>query len=133
MISVAYNLMKAHLDGQVADLKNNPNMALFVDRDGKPMSGAVYEKRFAKIKKAFLEHLEKNDSPHFYHLKNTNWNTHIGRGIYTNLMASIVSSPNELAILRGDKSIESSLSYMSVNKIKEEVQNALENMFKGGE
>lgn len=113
--------------------ETNPHYALFVDNDGKPMSGAVYENRFSKVKKHFFKELAKINSPHLAYLKSVSWETHIGRGIYTNLMAPIVSSAHELAVLRGDKSLESALSYMSKLRIKKEVQQGLEDMFGKGE
>ncbi|WP_222123326.1 hypothetical protein [Bacillus thuringiensis] len=44
-------------------------------------------------------------------------------------MAKIVKSPAELAILRGDKSLESALVYMSKEAIREEIQEGLQQMY----
>jgi hypothetical protein len=97
------------------------------------MSGAVYEKRFDKVKKAFLKEMERIKSPHSHYLKRYAWGTHIGRGIYTNLMASLVKSPAELAILRGDRSLTAALEYMSMRQVKDEVQKGLDEMYNSGE
>jgi integrase len=127
------NLYKDAFERSSKSLSTNPHGALFIDNRGKPMSGAVYEKRFVKVKKKFLEHLRQIGSPHLSYLMSANWGTHIGRGVYTNLIASLVSSPNELAVLRGDKSLASALAYMSMEKVKKEVQEGLEHMFAKGE
>lgn len=127
------HLCKEMMDRYQLSMSKNEANAIFLDNNHKPMSGAVYEKRFSKVKKAFLKELEKMNSPHFYYLKRHSWGTHIGRGIYTNLMASIVKSPSELAILRGDKSLTASLEYMSMRQVKNEVQDGLNEMFENGE
>ncbi|XLP24176.1 hypothetical protein ACFMB7_09770 [Bacillus toyonensis] len=103
--------------------------ALFIDDQGNPMSGAVYEDRFLAIKKVFLERV-KNEFPGYYGiLSDKSWSTHIGRGIYTNMIAKLVKSPAELALLRADKSLEAALVYLSKEAIRTEIQEGLQSMF----
>ena len=105
--------------------------ALFINSQGNPMTGAVYENRFKKVKKNFLKLLE--GSQFFSLLSKTSWSTHIGRGIYTNLMAKLVSSPQELAILRDDSSLETSIGYMSSHRLQIEIETGLEKMWENGD
>ncbi|MCY9694545.1 hypothetical protein [Paenibacillus alginolyticus] len=107
----------------------NPAQPLFLDENNDAMSGAVYEKRFKRVKDAFINKLTKMNSPHLHLIKKYNWSTHIGRGIYTNLMARFVKSPMELALLRGDKSLDAALRYMSLMRVINEVHQGLEDMY----
>lgn len=121
-------LYRNHIELLERGKSNNPHNPLFLDEDGNAMSGAVYERRFKKVKKAFLKKLESVNHPEFSVLTKLTWGTHIGRGIYTNLMASVVKSPMELAILRGDKTLTAALSYMSKIRIHNEVNQGLEDL-----
>jgi rRNA maturation endonuclease Nob1 len=49
--------------------------------------------------------------------------------VYTNLMATMVRTPMELALLRGDSSLTSSITYMSKLRVINEVQQGLEDMY----
>jgi len=44
-------------------------------------------------------------------------------------MAAIVKSPSELAILRGDKTLETALIYMSKQAVGKEIQDGLQDMY----
>lgn len=109
--------------------KLNKHNALFIDNNGNPMSGDTYDARFNKVKRKFLMTVKKRMPAYFSLLSSNSWGTHIGRRIYTNLMAKVVKSPAELAILRGDKSLESALVYMSKEAIREEIQEGLQQMY----
>ncbi|AKP77172.1 Site-specific recombinase XerC [Priestia megaterium Q3] len=110
--------------------KVNKYGALFIDRNGNPMSGAVYEKRFANVKKAFLKYVQLNMPEYYSLLINMSWGTHIGRGTYTNLMARIVTSQSELAILRANTTLEAAIVYLSKHNIRKEIQQGLEQMYR---
>jgi len=90
--------------------------ALFVDGHGKPMTGHTYEYYFKRLKRIFIKKLIENEnienSTYGLHLDSKKWSTHIGRGTFSNWIAETTSNPLDVAIARGDKSIESSLSYM---------------------
>lgn len=109
--------------------KSNRHNALFVDNNGNSMSGDTYDARFNKVKRKFLMTVKKKMPAYFSLLSSNTWGTHIDRRIYTNLMAKIVKSPAELAILPGDKSLESALVYMSKEAIREEIQEGLQQMY----
>jgi len=127
--SIAVPLLKSHKKYLDKHQKVNKQDALFIDCYGNPMSGSAYEDRFTKVKEHFLERV-KDQLPGYYHtLTFSPWNTHIGRRIYTNLMAAIVKSPSELAILRGDKTLETALIYMSKQAVGKEIQDGLQDMY----
>lgn len=85
---------------------------LFINNDGKPMSGQVYKNRFEKVKKHFLKELLKRGNYEDYNLlSDTSWSTHIGRGIFTNLLIDMGLSETQVAIMRGDRSTSSSKHY----------------------
>lgn len=91
--------------------------ALFVNRDGNAMSGRSYRQYFDKLKRSFIEYLktygDSEDKLLAHHLSMMSWSTHIGRGTFTNMLAEIAENPYDIAFPRGDKSLLSSLSYMS--------------------
>ncbi|MBU8792303.1 hypothetical protein KM885_16250 [Oceanobacillus caeni] len=90
--------------------------ALFVNQSGKAMTYASYYQHFNKVKKAFISFLKKYGKPQDKLVANSlerlSWNAHIGRGTFTNLLADEVTNPYDLAFLRGDASLLSSLDYM---------------------
>lgn len=90
--------------------------ALFVNRDGKAMSAKSYRQYFDKVKKLFISNLRKssdiNDKLLAYHLNISKWSTHIGRGIFSNMLAEYAQNPYDIAVPRGDTSLLSSLSYL---------------------
>jgi integrase len=92
--------------------------ALFVNANGKAMTYASFYQYFKKVKRVFIEVLKhsKNATPQDKLVANSlerrNWNGHIGRGTYTNLLAEEVNDPYDLAFLRGDGSLLSSLTYL---------------------
>lgn len=91
--------------------------ALFINRDGKAMSGRSYRQYFDKVKKSFLNYLkvygDSEDKLLAHHLSTMSWSTHIGRGTFTNMLAEAAENPYDIAFPRGDKSLISSLTYMS--------------------
>lgn len=87
--------------------------AVFLNRDGNAMSGKVYERRFKKVKKRFLEELLKQGRYGDYTLlSESHWSTHIGRGIYSNILFDMNLTPTQIAIARGDTNISSSMEYV---------------------
>lgn len=125
-------LQKEHINHyQKLDVNNTE--ALFINRDGKPMSRKSYDQYFYKLKNKFIDFLLKNgtleDKIIAMDLKTSNWGTHIGRGSFTNFIAEQIDNPAELMFLRNDSSLESSLPYLiGTNRVKEKVQNSVNNM-----
>ncbi|MCU4769475.1 site-specific integrase [Bacillus toyonensis] len=111
------------------------NNALFISNNGLPLSGAGYAKRFHRVKKRFLEKLRINRRyEDLEFLTSLPWSTHIGRGIFTNFLIDIGLSIEEIANLRGDKTLTATLEYIekrtSYNRIKEHV-NILTSVYGG--
>jgi len=107
--------------------------ALFVNRDGKALSQRSYRQYFQKVKDHFIALLEnRGDSEQKLlakHLKHMKWSTHIGRGTFTNMIAEDAENPYEIAHLRGDSNINSSLTYMvSTERIHKKIEDKFSNM-----
>ncbi|MEG2867901.1 MAG: hypothetical protein RR894_09145 [Terrisporobacter sp.] len=110
--------------------------ALFVNRDGKAMSGESYNYYFTKLKNTFIKNIESsNDTKlktYAKYLKSHQWSTHIGRGLFSNLMAEYTDNILEVAVARGDNNLSSSLTYMADTKrIVDKIQNELELLYTG--
>lgn len=101
--------------------------ALFVDGNGFPMSGKVYERRFLKVKKAFLKSLI--GQPEYEDISSAIWSTHIGRGVFTNTLIKMGLSVTQIAIARGDRNINSALDYIDAVLSAKQIQAAV-NEFK---
>lgn len=106
----------------LGSLKNRRNLkALFIDSDGYPMTGDVYQKRFKDLKESFLNKLsERKYSLAKSYREYYKWGTHIGRHIYTNylllngLCNNSLGKPEAriLANLRGDSNEYSAKVYI---------------------
>ncbi|MBY0091429.1 site-specific integrase [Priestia aryabhattai] len=97
--------------------------AVFIDNNGNPMSAKVYEKRFMKVKKAFIRSLRGHKN---YDLFNGHvWNTHIGRGVFTNFLVSMNFLPAQIAIARGDRNLNSALDYIDKAFTKKQIREAV--------
>lgn len=124
------SLFNDHIELFAAADKNN---ALFVNRDGKAMSGRSYRQYFDKLKGSFIEYLksygDSDDKLIAHHLSMMSWSTHIGRGTFTNMLAEVAENPYDIAFPRGDKSLLSSLSYMSrTERMRKKLEEKFNNM-----
>ncbi|WP_431168319.1 site-specific integrase [Bacillus mycoides] len=110
-------LYKLHYQQYV---KNSDTNAIFLNKRGMPMTGASYRYYFTNAKKAFINYLKQSQEPNdkiaSISLSNIDWSTHIGRGIFTNMLAEVAKNPQDVALLRGDDNISSSLDYMANTK-----------------
>jgi len=109
--------------------------ALFVNSKGKPMSEGSYRYRFEKVKKCFIENLRHQGSARQVQyatmLDSVKWSTHIGRGIYSNLIAESAENITEIAIKRGDSNLSSSLTYiMKTNKVDQKTDFIIDGLIK---
>lgn len=107
--------------------------ALFINRDGKALSQRSYRQYFQKTKDYFINLLENHGDNEqkliAKHLKYMKWSTHIGRGTFTNIIAEDAENPYEIAHLRGDSNIDSSLTYMvSTERIHKKIESKFSNM-----
>lgn len=107
-------LYKKHI--LVYHKNNNQTKALFVDTKKNAMTEATYRRRFNKLKSTFIMSLENNNNPtlktYSLYLRSKKWSSHIGRGTFSKLVADYTNNPTELAVLRGDSSYESALTYI---------------------
>lgn len=131
------SLLKKLYSNHIGQFKaKNGSNALFVNSDGNAMTGGSYEYYFKKLKRIFIERLEESEEillkTYANYLKTCEWSTHIGRGIFTNLMAEYTDNILEVAIARGDKNLNSSLTYMADTKrILTKIQNELDILYTG--
>lgn len=139
------------IEGLFDELYNNNKLliqhavsnALFINRDGNPMTVESYSRYFNKVKRILLERMsassDLNTALYAQALTTENWSTHIGRGIFSNIVANASNTSYELATLRGDKNYSSSLPYLcdteeterlvttAIGRIYEEQKHAKEN------
>lgn len=125
-------LYKDHLEFY-KDKDINFTGALFINRDGLPMSGKSYSQYFSKVKEKFLCFLRDYGSVEdrivAADLRISDWNTHICRGTFTNLIAEEIENPAELMFLRGDSDLLSSLPYLAkTERVRKKVEERLEHM-----
>lgn len=86
---------------------------------GKPITGSAYWERFMKVRKKFLEIVLESNFDDYIYLTSKPWSTHIGRGIYTNMITFLLGwNPSELALARGDSNIESAQSYIEEKNVE---------------
>jgi len=110
--------------------------ALFIDKNGNPMTVNTYWKRFRRIKREFIKRLYEcqNMEAQMYalFLESYKWSTHIGRGTYSNIIAQNANNIGEIAVMRGDSSLSSSLPYLNDNRsVEKKVQHTFDNFYKG--
>ncbi|MGE7713234.1 site-specific integrase [Priestia megaterium] len=128
LVWAVYDNHMKQLDNMLRVGKCKNVRALILDRDGNPMSGKVYDRRFKKVKKAFIDSLL--GSEYYYLFTNTVWSTHIGRGVFTNLLISMDFTPTQLAIARGDRNINSALDYIDKTLTNEQIKKAVNELKK---
>ncbi|MDZ3952280.1 site-specific integrase [Bacillus thuringiensis] len=124
-------LYKSH---QTTYKSNSQHNAVFINKHGKPMTGTSYRYYFQKTKDAFLTYLQQSENAHdqiaSISLRHTSWSSHIGRGIFTNLIAENAKQPQDIMLLRGDDHLLSSLTYMAqTNRMKENLETYLNKLF----
>ena len=94
--------------------------AVFIDKNGNPMTVNTYWKRFNRVRREFIKRLYEcpNMETQMYavFLESYKWSTHIGRGTYSNIVAQNANNIGEIAVMRGDSSLSSSLPYLNDNR-----------------
>lgn len=111
--------------------------AIFIDANNKPMASHTYARKFNQAKKIFIKTLLNSNDPgaiqYGIYLSSYKWSTHIGRGTYSNIIASNANNIGEIAIMRGDSSLSSSLAYLNDNAtVEKKVIGVLNEFYKGG-
>ncbi|RFB15072.1 hypothetical protein DZB84_14290 [Bacillus sp. HNG] len=119
-------LYDAHMIMNAKVRQDNP-YAFFVDEKGRTISGGSYEKKFAKVKYAYIYKLANTSGRYsdFRMLDEAIWGTHIGRGVFTNYLYSMGLDDRQMAIARGDKSTLSAKEYIDYRNSLSNFQEAM--------
>ncbi|MBT2641284.1 hypothetical protein J7I80_03450 [Bacillus sp. ISL-41] len=130
------SLLKKLYNNHLKMYRNTDTDALFLNRDGNPMSGESYRKAFKNLQILFVENLKKSNdiriSTYGHYLDSMKWSTHIGRGVFSNLLAEYTDNVLEVAVSRGDSNLNSSLTYIADTKrIMNKLQKELELLYNG--
>lgn len=109
--------------------------AVFIDKNGNPMTVNTYWKRFNRVKKEFIRRLyecpKMEEQMYAIFLESYRWSTHIGRGTYSNIVAQNANSISEIAVMRGDVSLSSSLPYLNDSRsVEKKVQQTFDRFYK---
>lgn len=111
-------------------LKNKHALLVSI-HTGKPVTGMMYWERFTKVKNIFLKELLNSDEETYSRLISKPWSTHIGRGIFTNILVFLLGwSAEEVRIARGDRNIQSSKDYIEEGNVKKKTEEAIEKIAK---
>ncbi|MBD8135082.1 hypothetical protein IFR10_05955 [Bacillus sp. CFBP 13597] len=123
-----YEKHKEHLSRLERRGKLKNTNALFCSiHTGKPISGMAYWERFTNVKEKFLEVLLDYDEDAYKKLTSKAWSTHIGRGIFTNMLVFLLGwNVSEVAVARGDSNIQSSQDYIEEQNVKKRTEEAIE-------
>ncbi|PFO83584.1 hypothetical protein [Bacillus cereus] len=121
---------------QHMELTNNKigHSPLFQTHKGLALTGGSYRYHFKIVKESFLQHLRNSSNPvdriNSISLENTPWSTHIGRGIFSNMLAETAKNLYEVSFPRGDSSLDSVLTYFSnTSRIKQKLEMRLDELF----
>lgn len=120
-------LYETHMKTNSKIRKKNP-YAFFFDEKGRTISGGTYERKFAKVKHAYIDRLANTPGRYsdFKILDDAIWGTHIGRGIFTNYLFDMGLDDRQMAIARGDKSTQSAKDYIDYRNAIFNFQEAME-------
>lgn len=115
---------------------NSNSNAVFIDRYGRPITVKSYSKQFQRLKKILIDKLlETGDVDSMLYanvLRSKNWGTHIGRGVFSNIVANNSNTAYDIAVLRGDSSFDSALPYTeNTESVRKKISDALESMYRG--
>ncbi|WP_410495699.1 hypothetical protein QTL86_18575 [Cellulosilyticum sp. ST5] len=121
---------------KIANKKSIQLRALFIDARGNAMSGDVYEKKFNKLKRGFIEELDKVSPSTANKLKKCRWGSHIGRHIFTNYLldSGVADTESEITnrkivqLLRRDVSPESTDEYVDKKMIYTQIAKNIKRM-----
>lgn len=95
------------------------NALIINSKTKEAMRTQAYRYRFEKVKKKFLEIVKYTSEEDYVYLTSKPWSTHIGRGIYTNILKFEMSlDVATTALARGDLSEKSAATY--IEKVENE-------------
>ncbi|WP_110114946.1 hypothetical protein [Bacillus sp. CGMCC 1.16541] len=123
--NVLEKIYKNHIENYKATDGSN---ALFVNDDGKAMTDYSYRYHFNKLKEIFIKRLkDSNDATirnYAIFLKSKKWSTHLGRGVFSNMIAEVATNITQIRQARGDNTFDASMSYLSdTEKMTNELYN----------
>lgn len=102
-----------HLNNITKTKAKNANALFLSPLTGNSMRAKVYSTKFNNVKKYFLEELlEEGNIEDYLMLTNNKWSTHIGRGIFTNILISYNLNAREIQLARGDNNPNSTQDYV---------------------
>lgn len=136
-LPILYEEHLKYIQGFYDDTSPHPSDALFINRDGKAMTGKSIRYYLDKVRMAFIDELAQSSNPDdvitSVNLQSTKWSFHIGRGTFTNLLAKAAKNPYEIALARGDRSIFSALTYMAdTEEMKRQIESLLDEIYQDG-
>ena len=86
-------------------------------KSGGGMTERGFAKNFRKVKNILIKKLEEStyeeDRLLAINLSSYDWGTHIGRGVFSNIIADNTKNPYLISVARGDSSFSSALPYIS--------------------
>lgn len=136
VIPIFGNKLEEAYEAHMKRYRKDNVSAVFIDKNGNPMTENTYWKRFSRVRREFIRRLydcpEMETQMYALFLESYKWSTHIGRGTYSNISARTVNNLGELAIMRGDSSLSSSLPYLNDNRtVEKKVQETFDAFYKG--
>lgn len=89
---------------------------LFINQQGKAMTDDLYRYYFNKVKVEFCKRLLNSDDAKYrnygLYLQSKKWSTHLGRGIFSNMIAEISPNLAHLRQSRGDSTFDAAFAYI---------------------
>lgn len=124
---------KRHMSSQFLEHVSGDS-PLFINRDGLALTGASYYYHFKKVKAVFLRTLR--ESPHAQDrlnaivLESGKWSSHLGRGVFSNLLAEEAENLYDVSFPRGDKSFQSVKPYLAnTSRIKKKIESKISEIY----
>jgi len=122
---------KTHVEKYPATSGSDP---LFINKHGYALTGQSYRYYFNKLKEEFLSYLRNSknaeDKMASLTLASFKWSTHLGRGVFSNLLAEEAKNLYEVSFPRGDSSFESVMPYFAnTTRMKEKLENRLDTLY----
>lgn len=129
------NKLEEAYDQHIKLFRKDNISAVFIDANGNPMTENTYRRRFNRVKSNFIRRLYEcqdiNAQLDSIFFGSYRWSTHIGRGTFSNIIAQNANNLGEIAIIRGDSSLSSSLPYLNDNKsVEKKVQNTFDSFYR---
>lgn len=128
LFDVVYTIYKKQRNG------SNPIM---MNRKGESITERGVFGQFIKVKKLLIDELERSDDVYSklkaFELKSFDWATHVGRGFYSNLLATHSVNPFNVAVGRGDNTFGSALPYLAESEqTSKQIEDILSKVYEKG-